>query len=255
MARIAHKVPMNAYDHIVGLLEEAGGKDGIISREDATRLVEKLEAEGRGTEALAAHHLFAMIDARDQALGHRVTSHDLARDRAFVERKLLENRDTNHNGYSTEEIARMSPAGRALVELGQLLALEARRGRVPHAVPEEGLRHVASLLRSAADGDGIASREDVKRLASELRKQGRGTEALAVGMFFAFIDHRDAGHGHRVTEEDIDRAVGYAEEHLVRAKDRNHNGYSKAEIARMSTTAKAFLRVGQMIRAGILDPE
>src|SRR5688572_16764280 len=99
MPRINRDTPMKAYDHVVKLLTEAGGKDGTISRDDATALVRNLEKEGRGTEALAARNVFTMIDARDQATGNRVTGYDLKKDKGFVQKKLLENRDVNRDGY------------------------------------------------------------------------------------------------------------------------------------------------------------
>jgi hypothetical protein len=213
---------MRAYDHIADLLKEAGGKNGQISRAEADQLVDKLQKDGRGTEAMAARNLFKMIDARDAAPGNRVTGYDLTKSREFVESKMLENRDVNQNGYSQAEIAKMSPTGRALVELGQVLEMSSAMGRIGYDVPDQ------------------------------LYKEGRGTESLALGYFFSFIDHRDFKDGARVTDADIDKAVEYAKEKLLRNKDKNNNGYSKDEVEKFSTTAKAFLLVGQMIDAGII---
>lgn len=252
MSRIAHAVPMTAYDHIARVLEEAGGKDGVISRADAKGLVEKLRNEGRGTEALAAENLFKMIDAQDQTPGGRVTGYDLNLSRSFVQGKMLENRDVNRNGFSQDEVARMSPTGRALVELGQVLALEGPKSRVGHAVPEKGLAHVAALLREANGGDGITSRADLKALSERLYKEGRGTEALAANAFFSYVDALSPKPGTRVTAQNIDDAVGLAQQELLREQDKNKNGYSAAEVSTFSPGAKAFLLLGQMIEAGII---
>lgn len=253
MARVNQDLPMKAYDHVTDLLREAGGADGRISRADSKQLVKQLRADGRGTEALAASNIFKMIDKREQAAGHQVTGYDLTKDRAYVQAKLLENRDANNNGYSRAEVATMSPTGRALIELGQMLEVEGARGRVPHETPVKGLYHIASLLREAAKADLVVSRADIDAFADKLYKQGRGTESLALRFFAGFIDHRDAGRGARMTDGDITRAVDYAIEHMLLNKDLNGNGYSKKEQATFSTTAKAFLLVGQMIDAGILD--
>src|SRR5687768_14741095 len=118
MARVSNVVPMKAYDHVAKLLKEKNGGDGVISRADAKRLVADLKAEGKGTEAMAASNIFKMLDARDVGPGNRVTDYDLKRDRAFVQDKLISNRDVNKNGLAREEIAKMSPTGQALVELG-----------------------------------------------------------------------------------------------------------------------------------------
>lgn len=254
MSRIAHAVPMNAYDHVANLLKQKAGGTGVISRAAAATLVDELEREGKGTEALAAKNIFALIDARDAAPGARVTGYDLDRDRVFVKEKLLENRDINRNGYARAEVERMSPTGRALVELGQVLALEAAQGRVAYRIPEAGLLHITNLLKAAAQKDPITSRDDAKALCRKLNLEGRGTEALAAGTFFSFIDFRDNGAGARITAADIDAAKTYAVDHLLRGKDHNQNGYSAAEVAQFSKSAKAFLLLGQMIEGGILSP-
>jgi hypothetical protein len=253
MSRISHNVPLQAYDHVRTLLENAAGKDGIISRADAEKLVDDLQKAGKGTEAQVARNLFKMIDHFDADKGARVTGYDLGLARNFVQEKMLENRDVNHNGYSKSEIATMSKTGQALVELGRILEMEGPKGRIGHDVPEKGMDHVAGLINGASGGDGIISREDREGLVADLYGQGRGTEALAVSYFFSFMDHRDYKPGARITAEDIDKAVDYAGESLLKNKDKNNNGYSKAEVDKFSTTAKAFLLIGQMIEAGIID--
>jgi hypothetical protein len=253
MTRIAHSVPMAAYDHIARLLEEAGGKDGVISRADAEKLVKELREAGRGTEAMAAENLFTIIDARDAKAGGKVTGYDLAQTRSYVQEKLLENRDLNRNGFSRAEIEDMSPTGRALIELGQILDLEAVKGRVAYEVPEKGLSHIAGLLKGIAGKDAITSRADIEAFADKLYTEGRGTEAMAVRYFAGFIDHRDHEDGARITAADIDRAAAYATEHLLRNKDKNKNGYSAREVEKFSTSAKAMLLIGRMIDAGIID--
>ena len=63
---------------------------------------------------------------------------------------------------------------------------------------------------------------------------------------------RDAAPNARITASDIDKAVAYANEHMLENKDVNSNGYSADEVKTFSTTAKAFLHVGQMLEAGII---
>ena len=252
MPRISHKTPMAAFDHVAKSLKDANGGDSVISRADAKKLVSQLEKEGKGTEALAAKNIFALVDARDQGTGARVTSYDIDKSRDFVQQKMLENRDVNKNGYARAEIEKMSPTGRALVELGQVLAMEKAKGRIPYSTPEAGLKHVAALIKSASKSDPITSRAEATALAKDLQKQGRGTEALAVATFFKFIDFRDAGAGSRVTATDVNKAEKYAAETMLKAKDANSNGFSAAEITKFSKSAKAFLLLGQMIEAGII---
>jgi hypothetical protein len=253
MSRIAKSIPMQAYDHVTRLLIEAGSKDGTISKADATKLVKELRADGRGTEALAADRIFKMLDAHD-GKANTVTGYDLTKSREWVATVMIGEKDVNNNGLSKAEIATLATTGKALVELGQVLALAKKSGRIAKDVPEKGLIHIAQLLKEADKGDGITSRKDRDDLVKHLYGQGRGTESLAASYFFGFIDARDHKPGARVTAKDIDKAVEYAKQHMLRNKDGNNNGYSKKEIEKFSTTAKAFLLVGQMIDAGILKP-
>lgn len=249
---VSRQIPLAAYDHVAKLLKEAAGQDGVVSRQDAAELVAKLKAEGKGTEALAAETLFEQIDKADAGRGARVTGYDLDRHRETVA-AMLEGADLNLDGVLRgPELKLVEQTGAALLELGQTLAASGRPGRVPHRIPLLGMQHVAALL-TLAGRDGVVSRDDAQQLSQDLRAQGRGTEALAVDFWFAFIDHRDHRPGARVTAADIQRALEYSDEHLLKAKDKNHNGYSAREIGRFSTSAKAFLLLGQMIDAGILE--
>lgn len=253
MARIAYSTPMAAYDHITDMLKGSAGKDGIVSRDDAKSLVKSLRKDGRGTEAMVAENLFKMIDAQDNSKGARITGFDLKLSRKFVEKKMLQGYDLNRNGWSKAEIGKMSPTARGMIELGKTLEIKAR-GRISYATPEKGMSHIAALINSAHGGDKVISRDDIDNLGKQLYKEGRGTEALAVNFFFRFIDHRDFELGARVTANDVAKAVEYSGTHLLRNKDSNKNGYSKAEYTDFSTTAKAFTMVGKMIEAGIIKP-
>jgi len=253
MSRINRDTPMKAYDHVAKLLKDSAGPDGVISRQNAKALVADLKANGRGTEALAAENIFKMIDARDQEAGNRVTGYDLTKDRSFVKNKMIENRDINRNGLSRAEVEKMSPTGRALVELGRTMSLDKSRSVVEQAIPEMGLHHVATMLREASKKDLITSKSDRDAYCNKLYKEGRGTEMLAVRTFFNFIDARDAGSGSRMTDKDIDRAVEYATASLLRNKDTNNDGaYSATEMEKFSKSAKAFTLIGQMIEGGVI---
>ncbi|MDE0881822.1 MAG: hypothetical protein OSB21_04455 [Myxococcota bacterium] len=257
MSRIGHNVPLEGLEHVTKMLKDSAGKDGIISRADAEKLGQDLRKNGQGTEALAAGKVFRMVDKFEDAPGARVTGSDLDQARSFVETELLESADTNRNGYSQAELKTMPATGRALVEIGLKLRSDAADGggRVAHRIPELGLQHTAEMLKQAAGADQITSRDDREALIGNLYSQGRGTEALAASYFFSFIDARDHETGARVTTKDIDRAVDYASERLLKNKDTNHNGYSQKEIGRFSTSAKAFLEVGKLIDAGIIKAD
>ncbi len=253
MPPISRTAGQDAFAHVKTLLEQAAGRDGIVSRADAAQLIDELRTAGRGTEALAAEQIFAAIDLADTTRGARVTGYDL-RAHAPVIDEMLEDADLNLDGVlSRAEIEQLKGAGKALLELGQVLRLEARPGRVAHRIPQQGMEHVAALINRAST-DGIISRADKDALVDKLTQSGRGTEALAVAFWFGHIDHRDAKKGARVTSADIEKALAYADKKFLRSKDENRNGYSQKEIGRFSTSAKAFLLIGQMIEGGVLRP-
>jgi hypothetical protein len=172
--------------------------------------------------------------------------------RRCVKKEMLADYDLNPTGWSKAEMAKMSPTARALIELGQTLKIAKKGGRMAKATPEKGMNHIAKLINAAGGSDKVISRADIKKLGDQLYKEGRGTEALAVRFFYAFTDHRDYKAGARVTAADMNKAVEYSGTALLSSKDANNNGYSKAEYAKFSTTAKAFALVGKMIEAEII---
>lgn len=249
MPGISREVPLRAYDHLTGLLLGSGDDDGT-TRPQVAALVASLRGEGRGTEALAADNLFTMVAHVDYGKNDKIGPEHFARARAFFAKKLY------HRGgpISEAELALMSPTFRALIEIGQFIELEKRPGRIPHHVPRQGMDHVAALMRRMTRPEGVITRDDRDLMVYALFERGRGTEALAVRYFFNFIDHRSGQVIERITPDEIESAIEYSDLKLLRNKDLDNNGYSTDEIAKFSTTAKAFLLVGQMIEAGLIQP-
>ncbi|MFT4975844.1 MAG: hypothetical protein ACI8S6_001737 [Myxococcota bacterium] len=245
---ISREIPLRAYDHLTTMLLGAGS-DGGVRREDVATLVAALRKEGRGTEALAADSLFTMVAHVDYEKTNHLNAEHFDRARSFFAKKLY------HRGgvISAAELALMSPTLRALVEIGQFLDSDRRPGRIPHHVPRQGMDHVAALLLRMTRPEGVITRDDRDLMVFALFERGRGTEALAVRYFFNFIDHRSGSLVEKISPEEIAAAITYSDEKLLRNKDLDNNGYSTDEVARFSTTAKAFLRVGQMIEAGLIQ--
>lgn len=250
MAGISRDMALRAYDHVAGLLLAAGEAGVGVTREQVQVLVGRLRREGRGTEAHAAENLFTMVDHIDHEKRPIVSADHLDRAKAFFAKKLY----YRGGPLSDAEIAMMSPTLRALLEIGQVLSIDPQAGRIAHRIPRQGMDHIADLLRRLARPDGAILRADRDLMVYELYERGRGTEALAVRYFFNFIDHRSGQVVERISLREIDDAVQYSDAHLLRNKDIDNNGYSADEVARFSTTARAFLLVGQMIEAGLILP-
>ncbi len=105
------------------------------------------------------------------------------------------------------------------------------------------LARAAELIRqSDRGGDGVISRADIK---AKLATMEQGTERALVDMFYRFADHRDHKPNARITAKDLEKTLAYAYEKLVNQYDTNKNGLSKAEIAKMSTTAQLAVKLAQ----------
>ncbi len=100
------------------------------------------------------------------------------------------------------------------------------------------LEKAAKNILDAAGDDPFVSRKDIRKKLKELE----GTEQQLTGIFYRFMDIRDAKPGARITKKDIDDSLAYAKEKLVDAYDKNNNGLSAAEIANMSLTARLAVR-------------
>jgi hypothetical protein len=125
--------------------------------------------------------------------------------------------------------------------------------RISHNTPLKGFDHVASLMKEHAGRDGVLSRKDAQELVKSLRSEGRGTEALAADNLFKMLDKRDSGFsGARVTGRDLNSVKTFVKDKMLENRDVNNDGYSRAEIAKMSETGKALVEIGKMLEAGII---
>lgn len=253
MPSVPTRFPQNALHNAMKLLKEAAGDDPIVSRKDAKVLVEDLNATGQAATAEAVQHLFQLADGLDSKKGARVTGHKLDTIEGFVNRFLIEQEDKGDKGVlSPKDQKRMHAAGKALVDLGKVMSLQGKRGRVSHRVVDKGLNHLTALLDKASGGDHVTSRAEAKDLINDLRSQGRHSEAAAVDAFFAMADDLENLKGERVKTRDLPIIAELVGEQIHNA-DANHNGFSKAEIGGMPAELKAIFLVGQMADAGLLD--
>ena len=116
--------------------------------------------------------------------------------------------------------------------------------RIAKADVNRALDHVAKALVKAGGSDGRISRADVKAALPTLTRKER---ALA-DIFFKFVDHRDFKAGATVTSADIQKAVGYAKEHMIAKYDLNKNGLSKDEISHMSITGQRAVDLARALK-------
>ena len=117
---------------------------------------------------------------------------------------------------------------------------------------------VASLERAAAqiraadtNKNGQVSRAEQKAKVATLS----GTEKALVDIFYKFADHRDYKKYARITGKDLEKTLAYAAKEMVADYDTNHNGLSKSEIAKMSTTAKLAVEWAQEFKSAPVRPD
>jgi hypothetical protein len=105
----------------------------------------------------------------------------------------------------------------------------------------------AQVIRDSDIGkDGRFSRADIK---AKLDSMPKGTEKSLVNMFYKYADHRDSKKYAKLTGSDLVKTLAYSKEKLVNKYDKNNNGLSKAEIAKMKTTAKLAVKLAQELKA------
>ncbi|MEL6344447.1 MAG: hypothetical protein AAFV53_15115, partial [Myxococcota bacterium] len=109
-------------------------------------------------------------------------------------------------------------------------------------VPLQAYDLIVDLLMADASSVGI-DRPHLDTLIDTLRREGRGTEALAAELVFTMVDHVDHEKRQMLTRAHLDRARGYF------AKTLHSRGgvLSEIEIAQMSPTVRALLEIGQML--------
>ena len=104
------------------------------------------------------------------------------------------------------------------------------------------LEKAAQNILDAAGNDPFVSRKDIRLKLKTLE----GPEQQLTSIFYRFIDHRDHKPGARVTQKDVEATLAYAKAKLVDAYDKNNNGLSADEIAKMSLTARLAVRYARL---------
>ncbi|MEO0897377.1 MAG: nuclease [Bacteroidota bacterium] len=117
MARLAkadiHKALDKAANHIL----EAGGSDGITSREDIRKKLTQLQ----GVERRLVDVFYRFMDHRDASSGARITKKDVEETVAYAKARMIDKYDLNQNGLSKDEISKMSLTGKLAVAFARIL--------------------------------------------------------------------------------------------------------------------------------------
>lgn len=106
------------------------------------------------------------------------------------------------------------------------------------------LDRAAKNILDARGDDPFVSRKDIRLKLQSLS----GVEQQLTSIFYRFMDHRDHKPGARITKTDVANTLAYAKEKLIDKYDVNNNGLSKAEIEKMSLTARLAVRLARMMQ-------
>jgi hypothetical protein len=91
----------------------ASPNDPFISRRDMRAQLRKLH----GIERSLTDIFYRFVDHRDAAPGARITAKDVREALAYAKAKLIDQYDLDENGFSADEVARMSRTGKLAVAL------------------------------------------------------------------------------------------------------------------------------------------
>lgn len=106
--------------------------------------------------------------------------------------------------------------------------------RISKKAVHAALDKAAANIISAKGTDAFVSRADIRQKLSTLS----GIEQRLTDIFYRFMDARDHRPGARITQRDVDDTLAYAKEKLIDKYDLNNNGFSTAEIEKMSLTGR-----------------
>ncbi|MFZ5468637.1 MAG: hypothetical protein ACOZIN_04290 [Myxococcota bacterium] len=120
--------------------------------------------------------------------------------------------------------------------------------RVAKSDVHAALSRAAAIIREADVNKN--SRIARAEIAKKIKSMPKGVERDLVSIFYKFADKRDHKPYAQLTAADLARTLEYAKEKLVSQYDKNNNGLSKAEIAKMSTTAKLAVELAKQLESG-----
>jgi hypothetical protein len=154
MARIAKSDVHAALRRVADQIIDAGGDDKRISRADIAAKLATLD----GIEKTLVDLFYRFLDHRDYRLGSTVTVRDVEDGYLYAIEQLIDAYDTNNNGLSRDEVARMSTIGKLAVAFAAELADQPEIADAPFDAD-----FVEAELRELVDGLTVVS-ESLARL-------------------------------------------------------------------------------------------
>ena len=115
MSRIAKSHVNAAFEWAAAQISEAGGRDGVTSRAEIRRRIAGLT----GAERELVDFFYRFILRQGAGSSERVTRTDIDAALATARTDLVAAFDTDHNGLSSEEVAKMPTLGRLAVKVAQ----------------------------------------------------------------------------------------------------------------------------------------
>ncbi len=150
--RVAKPLVHTALDKAAENLKKAKGNDPAVSRADVSKATKTIASDA---ERALTEQFFKFIDAREPALGARVTDKDIDKAVAYAKQHIIDKYDLNGNGISKEEIGKMSRLGRLAVELAVELKKTGAAGETPSATTTTQLGKDITAAALLKDGTAV----------------------------------------------------------------------------------------------------
>ena len=150
--RVAKPLVHTALDKAAENLKNAKGNDPVVSRADVKQATKAIASDA---ERQLTEQFFKFIDAREPALGARVTDKDIDKAVSYAKQHIIDKYDLNGNGISKDEIAKMSRLGRLAVEFAIELKKTGAAGGTPTASTTSQLGTDIAAAAKLKDGSTV----------------------------------------------------------------------------------------------------
>lgn len=142
MARLAKTHVYAALERAAQNILSAAGADPFVSRRDIRNKLRELG----GVEQQLTDIFYRFMDHRDSKPGARITQTDVDETLAYAKEKLVDAYDLNNNGFSKDEVEKMSLTGRLAVQFARILKAGGTSGGI------ETTEDILDVLKDLGEG-------------------------------------------------------------------------------------------------------
>ncbi len=250
MSRIAKAQVHNALSQAARNIIEAGGNDGITSRNELTKALKSLPK----TEAALTNQLYRFIDHRDHVSGARITQKDVNKAVVYAKKHIIDNRDVNNNGLSQAEVRALSNLGKLAVAFAQEVSGASNSGG-----PLSNEKLGKEINAAMKDVNWISEGDSTPEFVLANFKAGSKLDAKNIMAAFkgqlekAFVDNEAPEHGYTAEVNKLSKA-DLADLAKTDSTDPDEKAFA-AGFARFKKLAEANLTEMVSVKVGPKDED